>query len=177
MLVFVQVKKYNSSHVLLFYLQCLQQDLSPLEKQRLVRLCNGHPYALHLVGKLSKQDYSNTAERSRTTATDVSQEINNTELLERLFAKTFDEECNKFEGMKDLLFAVVVFDQGASLSALHYVRILTRCLSPYKKHAFTIFSAFESFALQCYSWLTLSSFLLKKIYYFRVTATVFFPSV
>ena len=100
--------------ILVFIL--LQQHISPDIQKSYVQLCNGHPYALHLIGKLASRDYSPTTETT-TTATDVKEEIDS-KLFEELFSNVFDKLP---ESQKLLLFAVVVFDQGASLAALHYV--------------------------------------------------------
>ena len=100
-----------------FLIILLQQHISPDMQKSYVQLCNGHPYALHLIGQLASRDYSPTTERTTTTATDVKEEIDS-KLFEELFSNVFDKLP---ESQKLLLFAVVVFDQGASLAALHYV--------------------------------------------------------
>ena len=97
----------------------LQQEQSKDEKLRLIRPCNGHPLALHLMRRLADTDYTPTTEATKISPTDVVGEINSV-LFDGMFGKAFDELA---DAKKLVLYAVALFDQGAPLAAIRFVRL------------------------------------------------------
>lgn len=87
-----------------------------MEKDRLVKLCDGHPYFLQYLSQLAQSDFSQTAEISKISTKDV--DAVNTELAKVVFPNAFARLTDE---QKWILFAVALFDHDAQLGALYYV--------------------------------------------------------